>query len=443
MKLIKKHFTMSRKDIEHEFLPDALEIKESPPSPAGRIIVWGICITLLTAIIWSFIARIDEVAAARGKLIPDGRIKVIQPAFDGVVVAIDVSEGQIVKVGQTLVELDPVMARTEYHKLDESLNIAKAEKDMLSDELQGKPLNTDGSKLPQELVAMYANLRQSRDLQYAAKRETYAHAMEEAKNAYEGAQWDLQNAMKQLAITQIEEKDIRNLVNDGGMSREDYNRKKSALIAQENDVQSKRELMEQQQERYLGAKKNYELADYEHRTEILNSIAEKEKQIVDLTSQYLKAKQTLSMTKLVSPVDGKVQVLTVTTIGGVVKPAEAIMTIVPDNTPLIIEAQADNKDIGFIRMGNAAEIKFDTYPFQRYGVVKGKVTYISPDAVEDEKRGPIYKIKVELDMSKLPHTIQIYPGMSGTVEVKTGNKRVIDFFFDPLIKYADESLGLR
>ena len=89
------------------------------------------------------------------------------------------------------------------------------------------------------------------------------------------------------------------------------------------------------------------------------------------------------------------------------------------------------------------EIKFDTYPFQRYGVVKGKVTFVSPDAIEDEKLGPVYKIKVALDLKTIPRTIEIYPGMAGTVEIKTNEKRVIDFFLDPLIKYADESLGLR
>lgn len=443
MNIFTKYLKINKKDLEHEFLPDALEIKESPPSPAGRIIIWGICTILTLALIWSFLARIDEVAVAQGKLVPAGQIKIIQPAFDGVVVAINVVEGQEVKAGQLLVELDPMMARAEYEKIDESLNIAKAERALLDDELNGRPMSIAESKLPRVLIDMYANLRRARDLQYDAKRQSYAHAAEEAKNAYEGAQWNLQDANKQLAITQTEEQDIRNLVNEGGISRMEYNRKKSQMLTQEKDIQTQRENMEQQHERYLGAQKNYELAAYEHNAELLNAIAEKEKQIVDLTGQYLKAKQTLVMTRLTAPVNGKIQGLTVTTIGGVVKPAEAIMSIVPENMPLIIEALAENKDIGFVHAGCSAEIKFDTYPFQRYGVAKGKVIYVSPDAIEDEKRGPIYKIKVELDMKNLPKTIQIYPGMSGTVEIKTGSKRVIDFFLDPLIKYADESLGLR
>ena len=436
-----KHLKLNKKDIEHEFLPDALEIKESPPSPAGRIIIWGICIILTVTLTWSCIAKIDESAVAHGKLIPDGKIKVIQSEYEGVIVAINVVEGQKVKAGQTLLELDPLTAKTEYEKVHDSLQIAKAEKQQLQNELSGKPNAANG--LPEELRSLYANLRQARELQYQTKRETYAHNMEDAKNGQQSAEWSLKDSKRHYEIIMVEEADLRYLVKEGGLSRENYNRKERELFSAENDLETKREAVEQQHEKYLGAAKSYELVEYERQAELLNATAEKEKQIIELTSQFIKAKKALEMTKMTSPVDGEVHGLAATTIGGVVKPAEVLMTIVPENTPLIIEATADNKDIGFIDVNYPVEIKFDTYPFQRYGVVKGKVTFVSPDAIEDEKLGPVYKIKVALDLKTIPRTIEIYPGMAGTVEIKTNEKRVIDFFLDPLIKYADESLGLR
>ena len=122
------------------------------------------------------------------------------------------------------------------------------------------------------------------------------------------------------------------------------------------------------------------------------------------------------------------------------------MSIVPSNTPLIVEASLLNKDVGFVEIGQEVSVKFDTFPFQKYGTLKGKVMNISPDAVEDEKMGTVYKLKISLEKQQMivnGQNVNIVPGMTVSAEIKTGERRIIEFFLEPVIKYVDEGLKLR
>jgi hemolysin D len=150
--------------------------------------------------------------------------------------------------------------------------------------------------------------------------------------------------------------------------------------------------------------------------------------------------------RLYSPVNGTVHGLATHTIGGVVTSAQPIITIVPDGTPLIVEAMALNQDIGFIQVGQKAELKLDTFPFQKYGTIEAELSYVSPDAQEDQKIGLVYKIKLKpkrFTIRVRDKDVSLSPGMAVTAEIKTGERRVIEFFISPFIKYVDESLTLR
>jgi hemolysin D len=145
-------------------------------------------------------------------------------------------------------------------------------------------------------------------------------------------------------------------------------------------------------------------------------------------------------------VNGTVHGLATYTIGGIVKPAQDVVSIVPDGTPLIVEAMVQNKDIGFVKVGQETEVKLDTFSFQKYGTIRGKVIHLSPDAVEDEKLGPVYKMRSSIERAIMRvdgKDVPVAPGMTASVEVKTGDRRIIEFFLSPIIKYARESLTLR
>ena len=160
----------------------------------------------------------------------------------------------------------------------------------------------------------------------------------------------------------------------------------------------------------------------------------------------IKARQRYKLERLVSPVSGTVQGLKVHTIGGVVTTAQTLASIVPKGTSLVVEATVENKDIGFVKAGQQAKIKLDTFSFQKYGVVKGVVKQVSPDAFEDKKKGLVYKIKVSMEKTHmLVHgkLVPLEPGMTCSVEIKTGKRRIIEFFLSPFKKYEKESLTER
>jgi hypothetical protein len=193
------------------------------------------------------------------------------------------------------------------------------------------------------------------------------------------------------------------------------------------------------------ARKNLDAFKREREKGIIGDIVEREKTISAMEGEVIKAKKRYELEQLCSPVDGTVHGISSYTIGGVVTPAQPIVTIVPDGTPLIVEAMALNKDIGFLKVGQEAEVKFDTFPFQKYGTIKERVSSISPDAFEDEKLGSVYKIRAELEKLSLMvdgRNGPVSPGMTVAVEVKTGKRRIIEFFLSPIVKYAKESLTL-
>jgi hemolysin D len=171
-----------------------------------------------------------------------------------------------------------------------------------------------------------------------------------------------------------------------------------------------------------------------------------EQKVASLSQDLVKAENRGRLMRLTAPVGGTVQQLAVHTVGGVVTPAQALLVIVPGDNPLEIEAFVENKDIGFVRAGQMAEVKVETFPFTKYGTLHGKVMQVSSDAIQDEKRGLVYAARVKLEKTTLKvdgKTVNLTPGMAVTVEIKTGKRRVIEYFLSPLMQYGDESLRER
>lgn len=184
----------------------------------------------------------------------------------------------------------------------------------------------------------------------------------------------------------------------------------------------------------------------ETRRTALDSYNEAEQKVSELTQELVKAEVRSDQMRLVSPVDGTVQQLVVHTIGGVVTPAQPLMLVVPVDQVVEVEAFIENKDIGFVNAGDEAEVKLETFQYTKYGTIKATVTHVSHDAIVDEKRGLIYSMRVKLERGAMQvesKLVNLSPGMAATVEVKTGKRRVIEFFLSPLLRYQDESLRER
>ena len=182
------------------------------------------------------------------------------------------------------------------------------------------------------------------------------------------------------------------------------------------------------------------------RREMLDRKTEAQGRVDGLRQELIKLGQLRKANKIVSPIDGEVQQLAVHTIGGVLQPAQALMVIVPENPKLEVEVLLENKDIGFVREGQSVEIKIDAFPYTKYGLIDGEVSNISRDSIEDEKQGLVYPARIRLLQTTVNvrgKAVSLAPGMRVVVEIKTGNRRVIEFFLSPLIRHWQESLDER
>lgn len=436
---------------EAQFLPAALALRDTPVHPAPRIALWLIMLFALITLLWTIFGRINVVATAVGRVITNDHTKVIQPMEIAVVKSISVRDGQVVHRGQVLIELDATAAASDSERLRNEALTAQLEamraQAMLSALTNGQPpqLGANNGADADRMLAEQGQL-------FGQYQEYQAHQLQlQAEIARHRA--ELQTTHEQVVkleqtapIAQRRAEDYRKLLKDNFISRHGYLDREQVKIEQEQDlavsqarVREIRASLAEVQSRQvtLEAKTRRQLLD-QH-----NLAAQKSS---SLEQELNKAEQHSRLMHLTAPVSGVVQQLAVHTVGGVVTPAQSLMVIVPYDNTLEIEAMLPNKDIGFVNPGQDAEVKVEAFPFTKYGILHGKITQVSSDAIADEKLGLIYATRVHLDKDTLNvgnKIVRLTPGMAVTVEVKTGTRRVIEYFLSPLIQYSSESLRER
>jgi len=443
---------LKRDRLQYEFLPAAEEIVETPATPLGALVVWLITLLLIVALAWSYFGRIDIVAVANGKISTEGSTKIIQPAISGVVTNINVHEGQRVKKGETLLALDKTTAEKDVATANQSLSAARVERDILRRLAVGG--NTDeiinNADLPDETKAMLRQFASSQTALSAARQQA-ANGMisnyqrqlqfnQQAKNQLETNAQNLKNRKVEIEkqLPNANPVDKLRLQNELTSIDQRITSANSAVLGQNQQLLQSQSALTQ-------AQNQSQTQTAETNSAFSNQIITAEKRIIELENNLVKARQVLAQTNITAPVDGTVLSLTVKTIGGVVNAGQQLAQIVPEKVPLYVDAALDNQDVGFVKPGQRVVVKVATYPFQRYGYLEGTVENISPDAIQDDKKGLIYKAKIKLndDKSSKQNQLKLLPGMSVSAEITTGQRRIIEFFLDPLMTKADESLKVR
>lgn len=444
-------FGLKSDRLEYEFLPAAVEIEETPPAPLGRWLIWTIIILFIIVMVWSYLGKVDEVAVARGKVIPDGRTKVLQPLEGGTIKEVLVTEGEHVQKGQLLIELDSTTSEADIQEMAKQLYVAKLQKAMLEAELEGKAFEgleqgeappASSAIVAEEVLQVQMQLREARDEEFDSKIKAAELVVSQTRQELHLEQSALELASKdyELALMKSQNGGDENFTDSTDLLQADNDLNKTLL-----DIDSQEKKIIKAEDALAEAEENVISIKKQRSRTVLDELVENEKTLYTLESELTKAEKRFELQQLTSPVDGTVHGLSSFTIGGVVTSAEDVISIVPDDTPLIVEATIANQDIGFIKKGQAANVKVDTFPFQKYGYLQGEIIYVSPDAFEDEKLGPVFKAKLKVLSAETSSGNQIHltPGMSVSVEAKTGQRRIIDFFLSPLKKVAEESFTLR
>ncbi len=437
-----------------EFLPSALEILEKPPSPIGKLLARTLIVLFTIAVIWTCVGEVDIVAVAEGKIVSKSRIKDIQPLEKGVVKAILVKEGDRVRAGQPLVELDQTLTVAEQTRLTQELRFTQLNwlrQRALLKALQGKTIKpilqeTAEIKLTAEEKNMHSQLLQQEWLDYQSRINTYLSQKNEREAALQSNQAKLQQLKLTLPLVTRRAAAIKKLVDKQMAPEMEYLKLEQERIEQEQTLITHNK----QQQQYIAAVETslQQLNTYRAEAihESLTKFDENQRQINSLTQQLAKANDTNAKQTLYAPVDGTVQQLAVHTVGGVVTEAQVLMKLVPKDDYLEVEAVLENKDIGFVFKGQPAEIKINTFNFTKYGVIDAEVEDLTSDAIVDEQKGLVYKLRLKMQQTQMridERTVDLLPGMAVIAEVKTGKRKLIEYVMSPLLRKVDESVRER
>lgn len=432
-----------------EFLPAALEIMDTPPSPLRRWLALTIVAFVLAALAWSWFGRVDVVAVAPGKIIPSGRTKVIQPTEIGVVRAIRVRDGQHVRRGELLIDLDPTVSAADRDRLSRELASVRLDATRLRAALQG-PGAPDAFVPPNDvdvaLVARHRALLAAQLHEHEARLSAIDRDLVRRQSDRAAVQAVVEKLEKTIPLVRDRADSHGILARQGFVARLAHVELQQLVIEQEQELATQRHRLAESTAALAMLAEQRRHVEAEFRRAVLAQLAEAEVKAGSLEQEVRKAEQRHGLQRLVAPHDGVAQQLAVHTVGGVVTPAQPLLVIVPAGGGLEIEAVVLNRDAGFVRAGQDAEIKLETFPFTRYGTVPGRVLHVSGDAVHDEKLGLVYPVRVSMSRTTVDvegKRVPVAPGMAVIVEVNIDQRRLIEYLLSPVLRYKQESFRER
>ncbi len=435
---------------ELAFLPANLELAETPAHPAPKWLMRVIVALALIAVLIAAFGQLDIVAVAKGKLLPDERVKIIQPAITGVVRRILVHDGQRVMAGQLLVELDTTQAaadasKAKDSKVDAELAVARAQALLKAQANGRKPVVSavDGaSSQDMDEAQRFADgvYRAYEDKVSSSQAEL---AKREAELATTREQIASLAATAPLARQQANQ--YRLLAKDKYVAQTDFLDKEQAALQKEHDLAAQQSHAHELTAGIAEQRADIAATMSEFRRSQLDELDKATQRLKQSSNDETKAVTRQKLMSLTSPVSGTVQQLAVHTLGGVVTTAQSLMEIVPDDS-VEVEANIENKDIGFVKVGQTAVVKIEAFPYTRYGYLTGKVVSVPNDAVQDKKLGLTFVAHVRLPTNRIlanGQWVNLTPGMEVTAEIKTGKRSVAHYFLDPIVETGEESLRER
>jgi hemolysin D len=429
-----------------DFAPDLLTLQESPPSSLPRVAMLAVVSLLAMLGAWSVWARLDIVATAQGRLVPATYTKVVQPAEAGVVSQILVKDGDVVRTGQVVLRLDASLAQTDVSALEQEAIHKQMAIQRIEAELSDRPFVPAAGAAPHFATQMAA--------QYAARRQSYQDALAQEQAALVRARAELASADQHL----IKLREVLPIVRNASEKHEQLERAGfiSSLVAADR----RRDLVEKSQELQaqlstvngLGAaieqgERKLDAVRSSYRTQLENERVDTLAQIRRLNQDLDKTSIRKGQMDIRAPADGVVKDLAVTSVGAVVQAGALLMNIVPKEEPLLAEVMLGNDDAGFVAIGQKVQLKIAAFPFQKYGVIEGRVTHIGADASESRQgqgaQAPSYRALVKLARQRFDaaqdEALTLAPGMLVVAEIHQGDRTVLEYLLSPVQKVTSEA----
>lgn len=432
------------RDDDNLFSLEAIALQARPPALRVRMVSLALCAMAALAVGYACVVSTDVVVTAQGRVIPSGRSKVLQSPQAGVVRRIAVRDGQAVRAGEVLLELDATTTGADRDRLQRELWEAQADAARLTALLEGRARLALREAVPGEIEVHQQALLLSRRSEQLARVATL-----QADLARRAAERDT------LATALARSQEALPLVHRKQQMREELAR--TGYIADAGLIEVRLEAMQADKEAALNANRLQEAqagleaaraqlqqAQAEFHARTAAELQEAVRRRDAARQELIKAQQRQEWQVLRSPIDGVVQQMAVSTEGGVVTPAQLLLTVVPAQAELEVEAQVLNRDIGHLRVGQRVVNKVESFDFTRYGAIEGQVRWVGTDAVLDPHLGPVYPVRITVSATRMPQGAgAIMPGMNVAAEIRTGERRLISYFMSPLLRTTHEALRER
>jgi hemolysin D len=430
------------------FATAAMGIANRRPARMAKIVAASICGMGAVALVYAVFAKMDVVISAQGKVIPSGKSKVVQPLEAGIVRQIFVRDGQRVKAGDVLIELDPTTTAADRDRLQRDHWEAEAEVQRLTVLLDGKGTLPTVEGLPDDIARTQQAQLTSALAEHRAKLAALAAEIARKRADRDGAAASLEQIRASLPLV-TKKNDMREeLVKSGHIAETGLIETRLELINLKKELALQTNRLAEANAGLNAAHQQRAQAVAEFTARNSAELAEESRKAATAELELVKATQRRDLQILRAPIDGVVQQLAVTTVGGVVTQAQPVATVVPEHTALEVDAQVQNKDIGYVKPGQRVITKVETFDFTRFGYIEGTVQWVGTDAVNDQKLGPIYPVRIRLAEQATPNSVNgrkgtLTPGMSVTADIRVDERRMISYFLSPLMRYKDEALRER
>jgi hemolysin D len=435
-------------------------IHEQAPSEHGRLVLWVVSILVITLLVWAAFGQLDIIASADGKLVTQTLVKIVQPAEAGVVKQLLVDEGQAVKAGQVLARLDTTLAAADKASVTSDLALQQMQVRRLMAELTDLPMQPKAGDDPQRYAQVHS--------QYTAHRQAFFDSLEQEKSLLTKAEHEQKSAMEvlhkleqTLPTYQRSAEAYAKLEKDGFIGGLAAAEKQRDAIEKAKDLDAQRATVSALNATIAAQRKKVSQSHSIYRSDLEKELAEVRARIDQLQPNLARTLYKEGLMELRAPQDGVIKDLATTTIGAVVQPGAVVMTLVPQGELLYADVNIKNEDVGFVQVGQSVQIKFAAYPFQRHGMLTGKVIHVSADATEAARQNSAsnvnnnasdsstpttiatYKARVRLDAQALkgPHSNQLplTPGMQVIAEINQGQRTVLEYLLSPVQKAASEA----
>lgn len=437
-----------------DFAPSLLAIQESPPARLPRVVMYAVGVLFVILLLWATFGKLDIIASAEGRLVPQTYVKIVQPADAGIVQEILVKEGQTVQAGQVLIRMDTQVAHADQKSIDTDLALHALQLRRIDAELSGRPLLRQASDADDLFLPVEA--------QYRDRRLSYQDALGQAQEGLKKSQRDYDSGKEVLAklrevtpILKAQADSFTDMGKDGYAPQVTVRDKQREYLEKARDLRAQEETVASLAAAVAQAGKQLSQITSKYHSELQNERVEAEGQSHKLQQEQLKQEHKTGLLELKASQAGIVKDLATHTIGTVVSPGTVVLSLVPENEPLVAEVMVKNDDVGFVYPQQQVKVKIAAYPFEKYGMLEGEVIHVGPDASEGDSQAAkdpakdkpappqlTYKALIALKSQSLDaqgKTFKLVPGMQAVAEIKQGRRTVMEYLLSPVQKTLHDS----